>query len=305
MIKKIILLILLIIFIPYVVVNLFIKDEEIKFNYVSNMVVRVKRESSGRIDKVPFEEYVTGVLAGEMPITFSMEALKAQAVAARTYVMKKMAYNKDKEYDVVDTVANQVYLDDEHLRTVWKEEYQTKINKIKMAVMATKGGYLAYDGKVADIFYFSTSVGKTENSEDVFNIKLPYLRSVDSKWDKEVSPVFNDYFYFTLDEFYKKLNIPYQDKIKVEILKTTSTGRIKELKINSKKFTSSEVFSALNLRSTYFEIIQNGNEVKIITTGYGHGVGMSQYGAEGMARAGYTYDQILKHYYQGIEIKKI
>jgi stage II sporulation protein D len=171
--------------------------------------------------------------------------------------------------------------------------------------MATKGGYLAYDGKVADIFYFSTSVGKTENSEDVFNIKLPYLRSVDSKWDKEVSPVFNDYFYFTLDEFYKKLNIPYQDKIKVEILKTTSTGRIKELKINSKKFTSSEVFSALNLRSTYFEIIQNGNEVKIITTGYGHGVGMSQYGAEGMARAGYTYDQILKHYYQGIEIKKI
>ena len=305
MIKKIILLILLIIFIPYVVVNLFIKDEEIKFNYVSNMVVRVKRESSGRIDKVPFEEYVTGVLAGEMPITFSMEELKAQAVAARTYVMKKMAYNKDKEYDVVDTVANQVYLDDEHLRTVWKEEYQTKINKIKMAVMATKGGYLAYDGKVADIFYFSTSVGKTENSEDVFNIKLPYLRSVDSKWDKEVSPVFNDYFYFTLDEFYKKLNIPYQDKIKVEILKTTSTGRIKELKINSKKFTSSEVFSALNLRSTYFEIIQNGNEVKIITTGYGHGVGMSQYGAEGMARAGYTYDQILKHYYQGIEIKKI
>lgn len=305
MIKKIILLILLIIFIPYVVVNLFIKDEEIKFNYVSNMVVRVKRESSGRIDKVPFEEYVTGVLAGEMPITFSMEALKAQAVAARTYVMKKMAYNKDKEYDIVDTVANQVYLDDEHLRTVWKEEYQTKINKIKMAVMATKGGYLAYDGKVADIFYFSTSVGKTENSEDVFNIKLPYLRSVDSKWDKEVSPVFNDYFYFTLDEFYKKLNIPYQDKIKVEILKTTSTGRIKELKINSKKFTSSEVFSALNLRSTYFEIIQNGNEVKIITTGYGHGVGMSQYGAEGMARAGYTYDQILKHYYQGIEIKKI
>ena len=305
MIKKIILLILLIIFIPYVVVNLFIKDEEIKFNYVSNMVVRVKRESSGRIDKVPFEEYVTGVLAGEMPITFSMEALKAQAVAARTYVMKKMAYNKDKEYDVVDTVANQVYLDDEHLRTVWKEEYQTKINKIKMAVMATKGGYLAYDGKVADIFYFSTSVGKTENSEDVFNIKLPYLRSVDSKWDKEVSPVFNDYFYFTLDEFYKKLNIPYQDKIKVEILKTTSTGSIKELKINSKKFTSSEVFSALNLRSTYFEIIQNGNEVKIITTGYGHGVGMSQYGAEGMARAGYTYDQILKNYYQGIEIKKI
>lgn len=303
--KKICFFILLIIIIPYIVVNLFIKDEEIKFNYVSNMVVRVKREDSGQIDKVPFEEYVTGVLAGEMPVTFSMEALKAQAVAARTYVMKKMAYNKDKEYDVVDTVMNQVYLDDNHLRTVWKEEYPTKINKIKTAVMETKGEYLAYKGDVIEAFYFSTSVGKTENSEDVFSGKLPYLRSVESLWDKDVSPVFNDYFHFTLTDFYKKLGLPYRDKIDVEILKTTSTGRIKELKINGRKFTGSEVYTALKLRSTYFEIIQNKDKVEVITTGYGHGVGMSQYGAEGMARLGYTYDQILKYYYQGVEIKKI
>lgn len=303
--KKIVFFVFLIIIIPYVVVNHFIKDEEIKFNYVSNMIVRVKREETGQIDKVPFEEYVTGVLAGEMPVTFSMEALKAQAVAARTYVMKKMAYNKDKEYDVVDTVMNQVYLDDNHLRTVWKEEYPNKINKIKTAVMETKGEYLAYNGNVIDAFYFSTSVGKTENCEDVFSGKAPYLRSVESSWDKDVSPVFNDYFHFSLNDFYKKLGLPYKDKITVEITKTTSTGRIKELKINGHKFTGSEVFSALGLRSTYFKIVQNNDKVEITTTGYGHGVGMSQYGAEGMARLGYTYDQILKHYYQGVEIKKI
>ena len=303
--KKLFLVAIIIIIIPYLVVNLFIKDEEVKFNYVSNMVVRVKRDNNGQIEKVPFEEYVTGVLAGEMPVTFDIEALKAQAVAARTYVMKKMAYNKDFNYDVVDTVMNQVYLDDEYLQTVWKENYDEKINKIKTAVVETKGEYLEYKGEVVEAFFFSTSVGKTENSEDVFTSKLPYLRSVESLWDKDVSPVFNDYFTFSLNDFYAKLGLPYSDKINIEVLKTTSTGRIKEIEINNKKFTGGQVFDKLKLRSTYFTIQQTGTSVKITTTGYGHGVGMSQYGAEGMALKGYTYDEILKYYYQGVEIKKI
>jgi stage II sporulation protein D len=303
--KKILTVTLIIIIIPYIIVNLFVKDDEIKFNYVSNMVVRVKREDTGKIDRVPFEEYVTGVLAGEMPVSFDIEALKAQAVAARSYVMKKMAYNKNNDHDVVDTVMNQVYLDDDYLKAVWKETYTEKINKIKTAIAETKGEYLEYDGQVVEAFFFSTSVGKTENSEDVFINKLPYLRSVDSIWDKEVSPVFNDYFQFSLSDFYTKLNLPYKEKVSIEILKTTSTGRIKELNINGKKFTGGDVFGKLGLRSTYFKITQSGSVVYIETTGYGHGVGMSQYGAEGMARNGYKYTEILKYYYQGVEIKKI
>ena len=179
--KKILLLTCLIILIPFLVVNIFIKDEEIKFIYTNNMKVRVKQED--KIVNVPFEDYIVGVLAGEMPISFELEALKAQAVAARSYVLKKMEYNLEKEYDVVDTVMNQVYLSDDYLKEAWQENYTDNINKIKQAVLETSGEYLVYDDEVIDAMFFSTSVGFTENSEEVFTSKLPYLRSVSSTWD--------------------------------------------------------------------------------------------------------------------------
>ena len=303
--KKIILVILIIIFIPYIIVSLFIKTDDIKFYYTEGMNVRVKREETNTVEVVPFEDYVVGVLAGEMPVNFELEALKAQAVAARTYVMKKMSDNKNEDYDIVDTVQNQVYISDQELQDKWKDKYQERINKVKTAVLETKGEYLSYNGKVIEAFFFSTSVGKTENSEDVFKQALPYLRSVDSTWDEEVSPVFNDSKEYSLQEFYERLNLKYSDKIKVEILNTTSTGRIKNIKINNKKFTGSEVYKNLNLRSTFFEINQIGSNVVINTKGYGHGVGMSQYGALAMAKKGYKYDEILKYYYQNIQIEKI
>lgn len=303
--KKMIVIVLLVIMIPYLVVTLFMKDDEIKLEYGSNMVVRVRREATGNILEVPFEEYIVGVLAGEMPVSFEIEALKAQAVAARSYVLRKMQASEDQEYDVVDTVSNQVYLDDAYLREKWQDEYTEKINKIRTAVLETSGEYLEYDGKVAEAFFFSTSTGMTENSGEVFQTQLPYLTSVTSEWDQEVSPVFNDNVTLSLSDFYTKLGLPYQDNIQVEVTKTTSTGRVKEIKINDKTFTGSEVFSKLGLRSTFFTITQNGSNVSIDTKGYGHGVGMSQYGAQGMAKTGYRYDEILKHYYQGVEIKKI
>ncbi len=303
--KKIILIILIIIFIPYIIVSMFIKTDDIKFYYTEGMNVRVKREETNTVEVVPFEDYVVGVLAGEMPVNFELEALKAQAVAARTYVMKKMSDNKNENYDIVDTVQNQVYISDQELQDKWKDKYQERINKVKTAVLETKGEYLSYNGKVIEAFFFSTSVGKTENSEDVFKQALPYLRSVDSTWDEEVSPVFNDSKEYSLQEFYERLNLKYSDKIKVEVLNTTSTGRIKNIKINNKKFTGSEVYKNLNLRSTFFEINQIGSNVVINTKGYGHGVGMSQYGALAMAKKGYKYDEILKYYYQNIQIEKI
>lgn len=303
--KKIILIILAIIFIPYIIVSLFIRTDDIKFYYKEGMNVRVKREQTNTIEVVPFEDYVVGVLTGEMPVNFELEALKAQAVAARTYVMKKMSDNRNKDYDIVDTVQNQVYISDEELKDKWKDKYQERINKVKRAVLETKGEYLSYNGKVIEAFFFSTSVGKTENSEEVFKESLPYLRSVDSTWDEEVSPVFNDSKKYSLQEFFERLNLKYSDQINVEVLNTTSTGRIKNIKINGKKFTGSEVYKNLNLRSTFFEINQVGSNVIINTKGYGHGVGMSQYGALAMAKKGYKYDEILKYYYQNVQIEKI
>ena len=302
--KKILFFILLIVLVPYIIVTIFIEDNEIKFIFKENMKVRVKHEDTGIIDVVPFEEYVTGVLAGEMPTSFHIEALKAQAVAARSYLMKKKEYNKDRDYDVVDTIMNQVYLSDDYLRSVWKESYNDKINKIKTAVIETKGEYISYNGDVAEAFFFSTSVGATENSGEIFSKQLPYLVSVSSTWD-EISPLYSTNKTISLKEFYNLLGLSYSDTLDIEKIDTTSTGRVNKIKINGNTFTGGQMIDKLNLRSSFFEITKDGENVVINTKGYGHGVGMSQYGAEGMARAGYTYDQILKYYYTGVEIKKI
>lgn len=301
--KKILLFSLLIIFIPFIIVNIFIKDEEIKFEYKENMYVRVKR-SNNRIERIPIEDYVVGVLAGEMPITFQKEAFKAQALAARTYVMKKMSINIKNDYDVVDTVMDQVYLDKEYLKQAWGNDFLVKINKIKEAVLETYGEYIIYENEIIEAFYFSTSAGMTENSEDVFISKKPYLRSVSSTWD-EISPVYVENKYFSLKEFYEKLKLDFSTELNVEYTKKTSTGRVKTLVINNKSFTAIDVVALLGLRSSHFHIEKIGDILKIETRGYGHGVGMSQYGAEAMARLGYTYDEIIKYYYNGVEIKKV
>ena len=302
--KKLILVTLLIILIPFIIVSLFIRTDEIKFHYMTNEVVRVKDEKTNQITEVPFEEYIKGVLAGEMPASFELEALKAQAVASRSYVMVKMEQNQNNDYDVVNTVSNQVYLTDDELKEKWQDDYTSKINKIKTAVLETKGEYLSYNNEVVEALFFSTSTGKTENSEEVFSAKVPYLRSVSSTWD-EASPVFEDTATFNLQDFYTKLGLTYNETLTTEVTETTSTGRVKKIKINGSEFNGRDVATKLSLRSNYFNIVQNGETVTITTKGFGHGVGMSQYGALGMAKEGYTYDKILKHYYQGTEIKKI
>ena len=303
MFKKILLFSFAVIILPYIIVNVFIRNDEIKFNFSSSSVVRVYRSDIKKIDTIPIEEYILGVLAGEMPIEFEIEALKAQAVAARSYVMTQMERNVSREYDVVDTVVNQVYLDEEYLMSVWQGSYIDNINKIKMAVLSTKGEYISYNNKVAEALFFSTSPGKTENSEDVFLNKVAYLRSVDSSWD-EISPVYETKQVLSLIGFYNALNLNYSDNLNIEVLETTKTGRIKKIKINNKVFTGSDISSLLGLRSSFFKIVKSDNSVTIINKGYGHGVGMSQYGAEAMAQKGYNYQDILKYYYQGIEIKK-
>ena len=272
---------------------------------MSNMTIRIKRNSTGNIDVVPIEEYIVGVVSGEVPISFEMDALKAQAVAARSYVLKQLEYNKNKDYDVVDTVMNQVYLDSDQLKNRWGNDYESNLNKAKAAVLETKGEYLDCNGSVVEALFFSTSTGYTENSGEVFPTQQPYLKSVASLWDADVSPVFNDYFHFSLADFYRLLGVEYRNNVYVEVISTTSTGRIKQIKINNKFFSGDQVQYLLGLRSTFFTITQNGNSVDINTKGFGHGVGMSQYGAEGMALNGYKYDEILKYYYQGVEIKKI
>lgn len=296
--KKTILVTLIILLIPLIVVNEVSKEN--KFEIIKNSYVRVK--VNNKILKLQLEEYVEGVVAGEMPASFEIEALKAQAVAARTYVLKKIDNNK--EYDLDNTTNNQVYLSDEELKTKWNNDYDKYINKIRFAVKSTEGEYLTYNDKIITAFFFSSSNGKTENCEEVFQEKLPYLKSVESFWDKE-SPSYNGEIKITLKDFYNKLNISYNEILNINIKEITESGNIKTIIINGKEFKSTDIRNKLGLRSTDFNITLDKDIITIKTKGFGHGVGMSQYGANGMAKEGYKYDDILKHYYTNIKIKKI
>ena len=267
-IKKILLFSFLIILIPYIIVNIFIKNDEITFNFSSNSIVRVYRQNLDRIDRVPIEEYVVGVVSGEMPASFSIEALKAQAVASRSYVMYQIKKNKNKDYDVVDTVNNQVYLDTDNQKEKWGNDYISNINKIKEAVLDTSSEYLEYNGEVVEAMFFSTSTGMTENSEEVFSSEVPYLRSVVSTWD-EISPAYTDSKKFTKEEFYKLLNLDYSEKLSINITNTTSTGRVVDIVINDQKFTGREVCSKLKLKSTYFSIMEYDDSIVVNTKGFG------------------------------------
>lgn len=301
--KKILLFLLLILFIPFMIVVLFVKDDEIKFEYIKTEYVRVKRKDNSII-KVPLEDYIVGVLAGEMPIDFEEEAFKAQAVAARSYVLIKMKENMNNDYDVVDTVQNQVYLDYTYLKNVWKNNYIKNINKLKKVVKDTKGQYLEYNGEIAQTMYFSTSTGVTENCKEIFGNDVPYLTSVDSKWDN-ISPLYETSQEYNINEFFQKLNLPYSNVLNISYIKRTSTGRNIKLMINNNIYNASDIMQIFNIKSTFFNITKNNNVIKISSKGYGHGVGMSQYGAQAMALKKYKYNQILYHYYKNTKIKKI
>ena len=305
--KKILFITIVIIFIPFMIVCFYKIDEkkEIKLNYVSNTIIRVKRISTENIEFLPLEEYIVGVLAGEMPIYFEKEAFKAQAVAARSYALKRIEYNKDNGYDVVDSIINQVYLDNDYLKSAWGSDYTENINKLREVVNETSLEYLAYDGEVIDALFFSTSNGYTETASMVFNVDLPYLQSVKSSWDEKTSSAFRSITTIPIEDFYNKLDLEYSDSLDVKILKRSSTNRIISLSINGIEFTGKTLYDKLRLKSTDFSLKKDGNNIVVSTVGYGHGVGMSQYGAEGMAEEGYDYKDILKYYYTGTTIKKI
>ncbi len=303
--KQIIAILIVVLFVPISIFLFFVQDEKpVKIEIVSNTIVRVKRVALNRIDKISLEDYIVGVVAGEMPSNFNIEALKAQSVAARTYVLKQME-PQNQDFDVVDTNLNQIYLDNEKLRNNWGSNYETNKNKIKKAVEDTKGVYMTFDGQIISALYFSTSNGYTENSELVFQSATPYLKSVESNWDAEVSPVFTDTKTIASDTFFKSLSLPISDILNIEILERSATNRILKLKINGKEMTGRTVYQLLSLRSTDFSIVKNNNEIVITTKGFGHGVGMSQYGAEGMAKLGFEYEEILKYYYQNISLKNL
>ncbi|SDS97429.1 stage II sporulation protein D [Paenibacillaceae bacterium GAS479] len=276
---------------------------------LDRMTVRVYLTAEKRVEKVPMELYVRGVIAGEMPVSFEPEALKAQAIAARTYLVKRLASGDRsgmpvKNADVTDTTAHQVYVPLDKLLDRWSgKDREVNLAKLNAAVQETRGQIITYEGKPIEALFFSTSNGYTENSEDYWGSSLPYLRSVASPWDKKISPEFKETTSMSLAAFYQKLGISGKTPPKsLRVLDTTDGKRIREMTAGSKVFTGRQMREKLGLASTQFTWKIEGKEIEITTYGYGHGVGMSQWGADGMAKSGSTAYQILSHYYTGTEV---
>jgi stage II sporulation protein D len=266
----------------------------------------VYRANKDVIENIPLEEYVVGVVASEMPAEFEEEALKAQALAARTFILRYLLAGEKigtpEGADVTDTVNHQVYKGEEELRAIWKGDYAWKLAKVTEAVKATAGQILTYNNEPITASFFSTSNGKTENSEEYWPNEIPYLRSVESPWDID-TPKFLKQVSLSVADFQNKLGVQLgSDDTVGKITARTTGNRVDTVEINGKQLTGREVREKLKLQSSDFSWERKGENIVITTKGYGHGVGMSQYGANGMALEGKKHSDIVAHYYKGVEI---
>ena len=278
------------------------KDVETNFNLEKkDKETTVKVLINNEVKTINLEDYIIGVVAGEMPASFEIEALKAQSVASRTYALFKKN-NSNGNYDLTDDTNSQVYIDNEAMKEKWKEDYDLYYDKIKKAVLSTKGEVLTKDNQIIKAYYFSMSNGNTQDAKEVFK-EEDYLKSVDSIYDNEQINNYKVTTNISKEEFKTKLGINCDPIIIKDIIKNES-NYISTINICNKTFSGIEIRKLLNLRSASFDIEVN-NDIYITTYGYGHGVGMSKYGANGYAKNGYNYKEILKHYYTNVEITSI
>lgn len=259
-------------------------------------------------------EYVCGSVAAEMPLMYHEEALKAQAIACYTNSLRlKNSKNKSgiNGADISDNPAtHQGYLTREERKEKWGEEYQKYESKLETIVKAVEGEFLTYDGEYCLCAFSAICTGTTESAENVWGEKIPYLISVKSSGDT-LSPQYSSTNTFTKSQFIsimKDLDVSINSKTNLEDVigksKTSKAGTVLKIEINKKSLTGEQIRNAFSLRSSAFKITATENEVTFKVSGYGHGVGMSQYGADFMARQGSTYEEILKHYYKGVEIQQ-
>lgn len=288
--KKLILIILFLL--PISICSFLLKKKAVFFSEKPkhNTVIINVKEKNQYLD---LENYVIGVVAGEMPALFQDEALKAQAVAARSYVLSK---EKDGNYEVSASTSDQVFLTSYEMKEKWQNDYDEYYNKILNAVKKTTGEVLTKDNKILKAFYFSMSNGYTENSKDVFGEDL--IQSVESPFEISLSN-FEIVKEFSKSELLEKLGV---DNLNIENQQISETKHTSSIIIGGKEFSGIEVRKLLNLRSTDFEIKQVGENFNIITRGYGHGVGMSQYGANELAKSGKSYKEILAYYYKNTKL---
>lgn len=293
--KNKILLIIIVVLVPISIPFLIAKKNTPNIE-TPELTVNVKLKDT--TINIPLEDYVTGVVAAEMPALFLEEALKTQAIISRTFALYLL---QSRNYL---TLADQAYLTNEELKDKWQEDYDTYYQKISSQVLATKNLVITYDNQLIKSYYYAMSNGKTADVNTVFNETYPYIAVIDSTYDNETQKNFSVTTTFTFNDFCTSLSIPCQNLL-IENIIIDNSNRVVSLTINNKDFTGLEIRQKLNLRSTDFTITKENDLIFVTTKGYGHGVGLSQYGANGMAKNGANYEEIIKYYYQNVEIQDI
>ena len=311
-------LIIIVFVIPLIVYINFSKKLDIEYDYdnqsnKNDINIEVYSPKTEKDETTPFEEYIKGVVCAEMPALFENEALKAQAVCARTYAFREIQA-MGKGIDVVPNPSDigQAFLTKEELKQKWGEKFDEYYSKVENAVNETRGEIMIYNDEPILAVFHSTSAGRTENSENIWISPLPYLKSVDSKGDlyapqyeynKEIS--YDDIKNLFVDKYPDIVfdNSPLISQI--NIYSRSEAGYITSMNVGNIKLSGLEFRNVLGLRSANFTMNDTGKSIVFTTKGYGHGAGMSQYGAQAMAKEGYNYKEILLHYYTNIDFKNI
>lgn len=288
---------------------------DIDYTAVHDTKVKVYLHETGEVKEMYLEEYIIGVVADEVPAAYNIEAIKAQAVAARTYTLYNIRHHDSKKHPAADICTDssccQAYATEEERHAQWPEEYPYYFSKVCQAVMETAGEVMTVGGKTIDAMFHASSGGWTEDSEHVYSNKINYLRSVESPYEddryQDVTVT------FTRKAFADKVNAAYPeaklsaDKLEeqVEIGSKFETGRVETMRLGGTEVRGTKFRSKLGLNSTMFTMDITADSVIFHTKGKGHGVGMSQSGANGMAKQGNTYKQILSHYYTHVKFGTI
>ena len=282
------------------------------YNYKDYNTIKLLHTKTNTIEELPLDEYLYGVVSAEMPVDFDIEALKAQAVVARTYTIYKILQNNSKHGEACicdDSACCQAWITKEDRMARWEEEKREENwNKIVLAVNETKGKLITYEGKPINAFFHSNSGGATEAPVNVWGGNgYPYLQTVETagedgytQYSSELE-LSKDEFISKMKEKYSDFSIDFNDENCIKIVEFTTGGRIKTIKIGNHNLSGVEVRTIFSLKSANFTVDISDN-VKFTVIGYGHGVGMSQTGADSLAKQGFNFEDIIKHFYTGVDV---
>lgn len=288
------------------------QENKSQYDYKNYGTIKLLHKNTGEVEEVKLDDYLCNVVSAEMPADYEKEALKAQAIVARTYTVYKINNKKHDNSDICDDSACcQAWISKEDRLVRWEEsKRENNWKKIEEAVNETKGKIITYNNEPINAFFHSNSGGTTEVPANVWGgTGYPYLQVVQTAgeegYNQYASEVefTNEELINKLKEKYSDIQIDFNNDEEIRILEHTDSNRVKTIKFGNHEISGVEARSILGLKSTNFEIEKQDGKIKFSVKGYGHGVGMSQTGADTMAKEGKNYEEIIKHFYIGVEIK--